>query len=57
MELTVKQAIEEGYTCALTEDGKLYDKLANVDWDAVAALIDPVFTTDYYSVTNIKLIP
>lgn len=111
-ELTLKEAIEQGYTCALDdngeyfillsdvdeysfehhtlylgdktpfkfyigssaiqnllenyvedqdevndEDGKLYDKLANVDWEAVANLINPVFTTDYYSVTDIKLIP
>ena len=111
--LTIKQAIEQGYTCALNETAEyyitledlqndpseldnhdlflgsqetfkfkistkaieqlfeeyidnqdevnneqeqLYDQLKTIDWDAVAALINPAFTTDYHSVTDIRVI-
>lgn len=112
--LTVKEAIEQGYTCALDETAEyyitledlandpnglddielflgsketfkysisakaieqmfeeyidnqdevnnepeqLYDQIKKVDWSAIAGLINPHFTTDYHSVTDIKLVP
>jgi hypothetical protein len=110
-QLTIKQAIEQGYTCALSEDADYYTKLdgltdedlehhklflgsketfkfsisakeieslieqhienqdevndesetfyteiGNIDYDAIAALINPVFKTNYHSVTDIQLI-
>lgn len=112
--LTVKEALEQGYTCALTCDAdyyvtledlvkdpsgfndlelflgsketfkfsisekaaaqlfeeyidgqdevnnepeQLYDELKKVDWCAVMDLINPHFTTNYHSVTDIQLIP
>lgn len=111
--LTVKEAIEQGYTMALSEDGDygirlsdlaedeqgldnidlyvasketfnfsisagaiqdlleqhitdqdevndendiLYDQLAKVDFEAIAEIVNKVFTTKYHSVTDIKLV-
>jgi hypothetical protein len=112
--LTVKEAIEQGYTCALSQDADyyitledlstdpstleyhelylgsketfnfsisegsienmfeeyienqdevndesetLYTQLGDIDFKSIAEMVNKAFTTDYHSVTDIKLIP
>lgn len=37
------------------EDDTLYDEITNIDYEAISAIINPVFKTNYHSVTDIKI--
>lgn len=59
-EKAIEQMIEEYITNqdeVNDENEQLYDQMDNIDFKAIADLINPHFTTNYHSVTDIELIP
>lgn len=53
------QGMIENHLCDQDEvyDEDMTDLLDDVDFEAIAALINPCFTKDYYHVSDIRLVP